>query len=569
LEKQWRVNNGSDGKDSNDLQKKLNVDRVVARLLKLRHIVTYEEAKTFFRPDLKQLHDPFLMKGMSLAIDRINLAISKDEKVLIFGDYDVDGTTAVSVVYSFLKDYVQKIAYYIPDRYKEGYGISFKSIDFAAENNFSLIIALDCGIKALDKIDYANTKNIDFIICDHHLPGADLPKALAILDQKQKDCPYPYKELSGAGIGFKLIQAFSIRNNLPLEACYNYLDLVATSIAADIVPISGENRVMAYFGLEQINSNPRPGIKALLNINQQKNPANISTLVFTLGPRINAAGRIEHGSKAVELLTCEEDAQADIFAQAINDTNLQRRDLDMGTTTEAFALLDNDVLTATKNTTVLFNEHWHKGVIGIVASRLIEKYYRPTIILTESDGKVTGSARSVREYDVYSAIEKCSDLLEQFGGHKFAAGLSLKKENVEAFKTKFESVVSASITADQLTPKIEIDIEVEFHEITDKLLRILKQFAPHGPENMTPAFCGRSVFDTGWGQVFGNNHLKLELFQKSNPNIRFQAIAFDKGDYITFFQRKIPMDIIFKIQENEFKGGTTIQLVIEDLRVSE
>ena len=569
MEKQWRVNNGSDGKDSNDLQKKLNVDRVVARLLKLRHIVTYEEAKTFFRPDLKQLHDPFLMKGMTLAIDRINLAISKDEKVLIFGDYDVDGTTAVSVVYSFLKDYVQKIAYYIPDRYKEGYGISFKSIDFAAENNFSLIIALDCGIKALDKIDYANTKNIDFIICDHHLPGADLPKALAILDQKQKDCPYPYKELSGAGIGFKLIQAFSIRNNLPLEACYNYLDLVATSIAADIVPISGENRVMAYFGLEQINSNPRPGIKALLNINQQKNPANISTLVFTLGPRINAAGRIEHGSKAVELLTCEEDAQADIFAQAINDTNLQRRDLDMGTTTEAFALLDNDVLTATKNTTVLFNEHWHKGVIGIVASRLIEKYYRPTIILTESDGKVTGSARSVREYDVYSAIEKCSDLLEQFGGHKFAAGLSLKKENVEAFKTKFESVVSASITADQLTPKIEIDIEVEFHEITDKLLRILKQFAPHGPENMTPAFCGRSVFDTGWGQVFGNNHLKLELFQKSNPNIRFQAIAFDKGDYITFFQRKIPMDIIFKIQENEFKGGTTIQLVIEDLRVSE
>lgn len=569
MEKQWRVNNGSDGKDSNDLQKKLNVDRVVARLLKLRHIVTYEEAKTFFRPDLKQLHDPFLMKGMTLAIDRINLAISKDEKVLIFGDYDVDGTTAVSVVYSFLKDYVQKIAYYIPDRYKEGYGISFKSIDFAAENNFSLIIALDCGIKALDKIDYANTKNIDFIICDHHLPGADLPKALAILDQKQKDCPYPYKELSGAGIGFKLIQAFSIRNNLPLEACYNYLDLVATSIAADIVPITGENRVMAYFGLEQINSNPRPGIKALLNINQQKNPANISTLVFTLGPRINAAGRIEHGSKAVELLTCEEDAQADIFAQAINDTNLQRRDLDMGTTTEAFALLDNDVLTATKNTTVLFNEHWHKGVIGIVASRLIEKYYRPTIILTESDGKVTGSARSVREYDVYSAIEKCSDLLEQFGGHKFAAGLSLKKENVEAFKTKFESVVSASITADQLTPKIEIDIEVEFHEITDKLLRILKQFAPHGPENMTPAFCGRSVFDTGWGQVFGNNHLKLELFQKSNPNIRFQAIAFDKGDYITFFQRKIPMDIIFKIQENEFKGGTTIQLVIEDLRVSE
>ena len=428
---------------------------------------------------------------------------------------------------------------------------------------------MDCGIKANDKVDYANKKNVDFIICDHHLPGSELPKAVAILDQKQNDCPYPYKELSGAGIGFKLIQAFSIANGLNPEICHQYLDLVATSIAADIVPITGENRVMAHYGLEKINSNPRPGIKALLNINQQKNPATISTLVFTLGPRINAAGRIEHGSKAVELLTCEEDVQADEFALAINDTNMQRRDLDMGTTTEAFELLDNDALTKSKRTTVLFNENWHKGVIGIVASRLIEKYYRPTIILTESDGKVTGSARSVREFDVYSAIEKCSDLLEQFGGHKFAAGLSLKKENVEAFKLKFERVVSESITEDQLTPKIEVDIEVEFHELTDKLLRIIKQFAPHGPENMSPLFCSRAVFDTGWGQVFGNNHLKLELFQKSNPNIRFQAIAFDKGDYVNFFQRKIPMDILFKIQENEYKGITTIQLVIEDLRVSQ
>jgi single-stranded-DNA-specific exonuclease len=568
LEKQWKIHEQDDSGVSKDLQEQLNVDRIVARLLKHRNILSYEDAKTFFRPDLKQLHDPFLMKGMEIAINRINLAISKNEKVLIFGDYDVDGTTAVSLVYSFFKDHVQQISYYIPDRYKEGYGISFQSIDFAAENNFSLIIALDCGIKAIDKVAFANEKNIDFIICDHHLPGSKLPEALAILDQKQADCPYPYKELSGAGIGFKLIQAFSIKNNLPEENCYTYLDLVVISIAADIVPITGENRVMAYYGLEKINSDPRPGIKALLNINQQKSPANISTLVFTLGPRINAAGRIEHGSKAVELLICEEDALSDTFALAINDTNTQRRDLDLGTTTEAFELLDNDVLTSTKRTTVLFNKNWHKGVIGIVASRLIEKYYRPTIILTESDGKVTGSARSVREYDVYSAIEKCSDLLEQFGGHKFAAGLSLKKENVEAFKTKFESVVSSSITEDQLIPKIEIDVEIELHEITDKLLRILKQFAPHGPENMTPLFCSRSVFDTGWGQVFGNNHLKLELYQKSNPNIRFQAIAFDKGDYVTFFQRKIPMDIIFKIQENEFKGATTIQLVIEDLKVS-
>jgi single-stranded-DNA-specific exonuclease len=569
LEKQWKIVAQLGASLPGDLQTQLGVDRVVAQLLNQRQIFSFEEAKTFFRPELEQFHDPFLMKGMRIAIDRINLAIHNNEKVLIFGDYDVDGTTAVSIVYSFFKEHIQNINYYIPDRYREGYGISFKGIDYAAENNFSLIIALDCGIKAVDKIAYANQKNIDFIICDHHLPGNELPEALAILDQKQVDCPYPYKELSGAGIGFKLVQAYSIDHKLPLEKCYNYLDLVATSIAADIVPITGENRVMAYYGLEKINSNPRPGIKALLNINQSKNATTISTLVFTLAPRINAAGRIEHGSKSVELLSCEDEAMADEFAKAINETNTQRRDLDLGTTTEAFELLENDALSANKRSTVLFNEKWHKGIVGIVASRLIEKYYRPTIVLTESDGKVSGSARSVREYDVYSAIEKCSDLLEQFGGHKFAAGLTLKKENVEAFKTKFEEVVAGSITEDQLIPKIEIDAEIEFHEITDKLLRILKQFAPHGPENMTPVFCSKQVFETGWGKVFGNNHLKLEVFQKSNPNIRFQAIAYDKGDYIHFFQRKIPMDIVFKIQENEYKGVSSIQLVIEDFRVSE
>jgi len=566
LEKFWKITADEDHDDQ--LQEQLKVDRIVARLLKRRNILSYEEARKFFRPTLDQLHDPFLMKDMDKAIDRINEAIRNNERVLIFGDYDVDGTTAVSLVYSFIKAHIASVGYYIPDRYKEGYGISLAGIDYAADNGYSLVIALDCGIKANDKIAYANEKKVDFIICDHHLPGNELPMAIAILDPKQPGCEYPYKELSGAGIGFKLIQAFSISRNLPVEDCFRYLDLVVTSIAADIVPITGENRVLAHFGLEKINSAPRPGIKALLNINQQKNAANISTLVFTLGPRINAAGRIEHGSKAVELLTCEEDGLADGFALAINDTNTQRRDLDLGTTTEAFEILDNDLLTPSRRTTVLFNENWHKGVIGIVASRLIEKYYRPTIILTESEGKITGSARSVREYDVYSAIEKCSDLLDQFGGHKFAAGLSLKKENVQAFKDRFEAVVSESITEDQLIPKLEIDLEIEFHEVTDKLLRIIRQFAPHGPENMTPLFCSRNVFETGWGQVFGNNHLRLELFQKSNPNIRFQAIAFDKGDYINFFQRKIPMDIVYKIQENEFRGSTTIQLVIEDLRVN-
>lgn len=568
MDKLWKIHQNQNSLAEGDLQTRLHVDKLIAKLLVQRHISNYEQAKTFFRPELSQLHDPFLMKGMHVAIKRIELAIKQNEKVLIYGDYDVDGTTAVSLVYSFFKSHIKRIDYYIPDRYLEGYGISFKSIDFAHDNNFTLVIALDCGIKAVDKIEYANKKNVDFIICDHHLPGNELPKAIAILDQKQTDCNYPYKELSGAGIGFKLIQAYSINKQLPLQTCYDYLDLVATSIAADIVPITGENRVMAFYGLEKINNTPRPGIKALININPLKNVISTSTLVFTLGPRINAAGRIEHGSKAVELLTSDDDAIADEFAKAINETNTQRRDIDVSITTEAFDMLDNDELGKANKSTVIFNQHWHKGVIGIVASRLIEKYYRPTIVLTESDGKITGSARSVKDFDVYDAIEKCSDLLEQFGGHKFAAGLTLKKENIIPFKNKFEQVVSASITKDQLLPKLEIDAEVEFHELTEKLMRILKQFAPHGPENMTPVFCSRSVFDTGWGKVFGNNHLKLELFQKSNPNIRYQAIAFDKGDYIHFFQRKTPMDLVFKIQENEYNGVSNIQLLIDDLRVS-
>lgn len=568
MEKKWKINDNLSAPVIALHQEKLGVDRIIATLLQQRNIKTFEEARLFFRPELNQLNNPFLMKGMEVAIDRINAAIAGKEKVLVYGDYDVDGTTAVSLVYSFFKDHITYIDYYIPDRYKEGYGISFAGIDYAAENNFSLIIALDCGIKAVDKIDYANSKNIDFIICDHHLPGEVIPNAVAVLDPKQHDCNYPYKELSGCGIGFKLTEAFSIKNISPLQKCYDHLDLVAASIAADIVPITGENRVLASYGLNILNIKPRPGIKALLDINQLKQQINISSLVFVLGPRINAAGRIEHAKKAVELLICEDEAIANNLALAINDTNSQRKDLDLGTTQEAYEILENDPQTSNRNTTVLFNPTWHKGVIGIVASRLIEKYYKPTIILTESDGKVTGSARSVKEYDVYSAIEKCSDLLDQFGGHKFAAGLTLKKENVEAFKTKFENEVTATITKDQLIPKIDIDIEIGLHEITEKLVRILKQFAPHGPENMTPVFCAHQVFDTGWGRIVGSNHLKLEVFQKDNPNIRFQAIAYDKGDYINFFQRKTPMDIVFKIQENEFKGVTSIQLVIDDIKVS-
>lgn len=569
MEKRWNIPDLKKGaQEISKIKEILKVDRVVASLLYQRNLKEYEEIKTFFRPELTQLHDPFIMKGMNVAIERINKAIANKEKILIYGDYDVDGTTAVSVVYRFFKTQTDQIAYYIPDRYGEGYGISFKGIDFAKDNGFSLIIALDCGIKAIDKINYANERKVDFIICDHHLPGETIPNAIAVLDPKQNDCKYPYKELSGAGIGFKLIEAYSRKNNLDLQLCYNFLDLVVTSIAADIVPITGENRVLAHFGLEKMNMNPRPGLKALLNMNQLAREITITNLVFVLSPRINAAGRIKQGSAAVELLVCENEDEANELAKGINDTNTQRKDLDLGTTTEAFAILENDPITEFRKTTVLFSDKWHKGVVGIVASRLIEKYYKPTIVLTESDGKATGSARSVRDYDIYSAIEKCSDLLEQFGGHKFAAGLTMKKENVGDFITRFEDVVSKSISDDQLIPQLQIETEIEFHEITQKLVRILKQFAPHGPENMMPVFVSHNVFDNGWARIVGANHLKLELFQKSNPNIRFSAIAYDKGDYIKFFHDKTPMSIAYKIQENEFNGKTSIQLIIEDFKVS-
>jgi len=568
MEKRWKIKGFSTHETIASLQQSLNVDRIIAQLLHQRKISSFEEAKSFFRPDLSSLHDPFLMKDMDVAIERIEKAIAANEKILVYGDYDVDGTTSVATVYSFFKDLTKNIGFYIPDRYKEGYGISFAGIDFAKENGYGLIIALDCGIKANDKVDYANERGIDFIICDHHLPGEHLPKAKAVLDPKRSDCPYPYKELSGCGIGFKLIQAYSIKNNIPQEKSFAYLDLVATSIAADIVPITGENRILAYHGLEKVNTSPRAGIKALLSTNNLTKTLTITSLVFVVGPRINAAGRLEHGSKSVELLICEDENEALEIAKSINTTNTQRKDLDLGTTSEAHQMLESDPMTPFKKSTVLFNETWHKGVIGIVASRLIEKHYKPTIILTESDGKATGSARSVRDFDVYAAIEQCTDLLEQFGGHKFAAGLTLKKENVEAFRNRFEEVVAKHITEDQLIPQIDIDAEIELHEITEKLTRILKQLAPHGPENMMPLFYSKNVFDSGWAKVVGNNHLKLELFQQVNPNVRFQAIAYDKGDYLNFFQRKIPTEIVYKIQDNEFRGNITTQLVIEEIRVS-
>ena len=567
MEKKWNIHQISNPAVVSSLQNELSVDKTVAQLLALRGIETFEDAKTFFRPDLSMLHDPFLMKGMNTAIERIIKAIANNEKVLIFGDYDVDGTTSVALVYSFFRKYISEMRYYIPDRYAEGYGISFKSIDYAAENNYSLIIALDCGIKANDKIDYANSKNIDFIICDHHLPGDEIPKAVAVLDPKQNDCPYPYKELAGCGIGFKLAQAFCIQNGIDPTEVFEYLDLVVTSIAADIVPITGENRVLAHYGIKQLNTNPRPGIKALFALTKQDKEIDITTIVFTIAPRINAAGRIEHGSKAVELLISGID-EATEFSQKINETNLQRRDIDISITDEAFETMDLDPITPFKKSTVLFNPSWHKGVVGIVASRMIERYYKPTIILTESNGMATGSARSVKDFDVYTAIENCSHLLEQFGGHKFAAGLSLKTENVKAFTDAFENEVSRTIKPDMLIPTVEIDLEIALDDINDKLIRILNQFAPHGPHNMTPVFCSRGVLDTGFAKVVGTNHLKLEVFQPNTQLTKIEAIAFNKGDYLNFFKRNIPVDIVYKIKVNEFRGVTSIQLIIEEIKAN-
>ena len=567
MEKKWNIHHISNIKAVSNLQESLSVEKSIAELLVLRGVTNFDEAKTFFRPSINMLLNPFEMKGMHKAIDRIVTAIANKEKVLIFGDYDVDGTTSVALVYSFFKKYISEIRYYIPDRYAEGYGISFKSIDYAAENNYSLIIALDCGIKSNDKIDYANSKSIDFIICDHHLPGDEIPNAVAVLDPKQKDCPYPYKELAGCGIGFKLAQAFCIQHGIDDFEVLQYLDLVVTSIAADIVPITGENRVLAYFGLKQLNTNPRPGLKALLALNKQDKEIDINTLVYTIAPRINAAGRIEHGSKAVELLISDTD-EATEFSRKINETNNQRRDIDISITDEAFETIELNPISPFKKSTVLFNPSWHKGVVGIVASRMIERYYKPTIILTASDGMATGSARSVKDFDVYTAIENCSHLLEQFGGHKFAAGLALKTENVNAFIEAFENEVSRTIKPEMLLPVVEIDLAITLDEINDKLIRILNQFAPHGPHNMTPVFFSRGVLDTGFAKVVGTNHLKLELYQPNTKLQKIDAIAFGKGDFLNFFSRHIPVDIVYKIKVNEFRGATSIQLIIEEIRAS-
>jgi len=545
------------------LARELQVDSGIAKILCQRQIETFEEAKKFFRPNLKDIHDPFLLKDMDLAVARIETAILNKENILIYGDYDVDGTTAVSLVSSYLKTITPNIATYIPDRYAEGYGISYTGIDFAEDNDFSLIIALDCGIKAIEKVAYAKDKNIDFIICDHHKPGDKIPDAVAILNAKRTDCNYPFDELCGCGVGFKLIQALGINRNQTITDFLPYLDLVATAIAADIVPMVGENRVLAYYGLQVINEQPRNGIKAIIHqINKKE--LTITDVVFIIAPRINAAGRMKHGNYAVELLT-EMDFDAAVkFAADIEIFNADRKDLDKQITNEALIqIIDNEE--ENKNTTVVYQEDWHKGVIGIVASRLIETYYRPTLVFTKSGDKLAASARSVKGFDVYNALLQCEEFIEQFGGHKYAAGLTLLPENYIHFKNKFEEVVSKTIDKKLLTPEISIDAEIELSEITPKFFRILQQMAPFGPQNMKPVFKSTCVRDNGYGKKVGadETHLKLNVFQGDNKQT-FNAIGFNLGNKMDYVQDEF--DIVYTLDENEWNGYKSIQLVLKDLK---
>ncbi len=559
----------------------LAVGENIANLLAQRGISSYDEAKDFFRPSLDQMHDPFLMKDMDLAVKRISQAIHNQERVLIYGDYDVDGTTAVALVYSYLKKYFKKrIEFYIPDRYSEGYGISIKGIDHAADQGFNLVIALDCGIKAVEKIDYATRRNVDFIICDHHRPGDSIPQAVAVLDTKRPDCNYPFKELSGCGVGYKLISALAETLNDDQVELNSYLDLVAISIAADIVPITGENRIMAYYGLKLLNASPRPGIEAVLkysNINKRESmdekrglflnrELTISDLVFLIGPRINAAGRIDTASDSVRLMLAEKMSHAEKLASAINDLNTERRNLDNNITEEALAMIESNELLKNTKSTVLYNENWSKGVIGIVASRLTDNYYRPTIILTRSGDLITGSARSVKNFDVYDAIDHCSDLLEHFGGHKYAAGLSLKSSNLDEFKKRFEEFVTKTIDETTLIPEIEIDADIGFNELTPKFMRILKQFAPFGPGNMSPVFRTDGVKDTGRSRIVGKNHLKLELEQENFPGMAFSGIAFQQGDHFEWIKSGKPFSICYHLEENEWQGKVSLQLNVKDIR---
>ncbi|MEJ5091340.1 single-stranded-DNA-specific exonuclease RecJ [Sphingobacterium faecium] len=565
MQKRWVLKSKSEVKKVNQLSNELGINPVLAELLVTRNIETFDASKQFFRPSLDQLHNPFLMQDMEKAIARITTAIGQNEKILIYGDYDVDGTTAVAVVYSFFREFHSRIEFYIPDRYAEGYGISTQGIDYAAENGFTLIIALDCGIKANDKVEYANSKNIDFIIGDHHLPGDELPPAFAVLDPKREDCNYPYKELSGCGIGFKLIQAFIMKNDMSLDICYQYLDLVAVSIASDIVPITGENRILTHFGLIKLNTNPCCGLQALVDLSTNKTKTfTVNDIVFQIGPRINASGRIDHAKDAVKLLISKSLQEAKDFSINIDDQNNVRKDFDLRITEEALSIIDDNDSLKTRKSTVLYKSDWHKGVIGIVASRLTEKYYRPTIILTETNGHIAGSCRSVIGFDLYEALSECSDLLDQFGGHKYAAGLTMQIENIKLFQDRFEQVVTRLIKPEMLTQEILIDTKLHLQDIDAKFHRILSQFEPFGPQNESPIFLSQKVTLIGSAYLVGSNHLKMTVKQEHSPS--FDCIGFGLSEHIETINSGKPFDMCYSIEENVWRGKKNLQLNLKGIR---
>ncbi|MCI1780107.1 MAG: single-stranded-DNA-specific exonuclease RecJ [Bacteroidales bacterium] len=571
-DKKWVVKEKCNARAVQKLSRELDIDNILSSLLVQRDITTYEEARTFFRPSLSMLNDPFLMTDMEKAVDRMHEAIFSKEKILIYGDYDVDGTSAVALVYSFLRNYTDNLDYYIPDRYDEGYGISYKGIDFASENGFSLIISLDCGIKAVEKIKYASAKNIEFIICDHHFPGDELPDAVAVLDPKRSDDKYPFDDLCGCGVGFKFVQGYTQKYKIPFETITPLLDLVAVSTAADLVSVIGENRILTYFGLEQLNRAPRKGLHSIIKLcGLDKHPITLDDIVFKIGPRINAAGRMESGKTAVDLLTSSDDISAIKYGNEIDEHNRERKSIDREITIEAINMVKNMNGFSSMNSTVVYNRNWHKGVVGIVASRLVETFYKPTVVLTKSNDYVTGSARSIAGFDLYEAIESCSDLLINFGGHTYAAGLTMEEKNLPAFRQRFEEFVSQKITKKILTPIVKIDCKMDFRQITPKFCRILKQFQPFGPGNPSPVFETDNVYDSGNGKKVGNEkgHLKLELLQEDNPNRTISAIAFNLSDHFEHINAGNPIDICYNIVENIYRGMATLQLRIKDIRNEE
>jgi len=577
MQKRWAVRNISDQTLVDKLASSLNIDPVLSHLLVERGITSFSDARDFFRPSLDNLHDPFLIKDMDIAIRRIEQAIVKKECILVYGDYDVDGTTSVALVYSLIKEFHNDLEFYIPDRFTEGYGVSFEAIDYAKNRGVGLIISLDCGIKAISQIEYAKILGIDFIVIDHHRPGEELPEAIAVLDPKRPGCNYPYKELSGCGLGFKLAQAIYEKRRIPQQNLERFLDLVVVSIAADIVPITGENRILAHFGLKRLNVNPRPGLESILFYNNifKKSQAcedtaftreiNINDLMYLIGPRLNAAGRIEKGKTAVDLLLCENMAETHTLSQTINENNSERRNLDAQITKQALTMLNCDPIFGKTKATVLYDPEWSKGVIGIVASRLMEFYYRPTIILTQNNGVITGSARSIKDFDIYDAIDSCREFLDHFGGHKYAAGLSLKPENLEGFMEAFHRIAEKEVSDEMMIPEIEIDAKLELSKIEGRFYRILKQFAPFGPGNPNPVFLSEGCMLKGTPRIVGSNHLRFSLAQREKGSPDHVAIAFQQGQHLESLKPWKPFDVVYQIDENEWNGKTSLQLNVKDL----